>query len=171
MLLGTTFEVADASIHNLKNFDCGKQSLNEYLSRFAVKNNILGLSRTWVLPCQSNENKAQIAAYFTLASSSVSRESLPKQSKSIPAYPIPIMLLARLAVSIDHQDKQLGIKTLVHALRTAYSINQHGLPAIGVVIDVLDDDAMKFYQHVGIFTQFSDDPMRLFVQMDIINQL
>lgn len=171
MLVGTTFEIADASIHDLKKFDCGKHSLNEYLSRFAVKNNVLGLSRTWVLPCQSNENKAPIAAYFTLASSSVNRESLPKQSKSLPAYPVPIMLLARLAISIHHQQQQLGIKTLVHALRTAYSIHQHGLPAIGVVIDVLDNDAMAFYQHVGIFTQFSDDPMRLFVHMDIIKQL
>jgi len=164
LLLGTTFEVADASIHHLKKFDCGKQGLNEYLSRFAVKNNVLGLSRTWVLPCLSNEHKTQIAAYFTLSSSSISRESLA-------SCPIPIVLLARLAVSIDHQHKQLGIKTLVHALRTAYSINQHGLPAIGVVIDVLDDHAMEFYQHVGIFTQFSDDPMRLFVHMDIIKQL
>ena len=171
MLVGTTFEIADAKTHDLKNFDCGKQNLNEYLSRYAVKNNALGLSRTWVLPCQSNENKAQIAAYFTLASSSVRRESLPKQSKSLPAYPIPIVLLARLAVSVAHQQKQLGVKTLIHALRTSYSINQHGLPAIGVVIDVLDDDAMKFYQHLGIFTQFSDEPMRLFMHMDVMRQL
>ena len=171
MLLQTTFEVADTSIHDLKKFDCGKPSLNEYLSRFAVKNNALGLSRTWVLPCQSTVEKAPIAAYYTLASSSVSRASLPKQVKSLPGYPIPIVLLARLAVSVDHQHKQLGIKSLVHALRTAHSINQQGLPAIGVVIDVLDDDAMKFYQHVGIFTPFSDDPMRLFVHMSIIEQL
>jgi len=40
-----------------------------------------------------------------------------------------------------------------------------------VVIDMLDDHAMNLYQHVGIFTQFSDDPMRLFVHMDIIKQL
>lgn len=171
MLLGTTFEVADTLKHDLKKFDCGKQSLNEYLSRFAVKNNGLGLSRTWVLPCPSNEGKSNISAYFTLASSSVSRESLPKQSKSLPSYPIPIVLLARLAISLDYQNKQLGIKTLVHALRTAYSINQSGLPAIGVVIDVLDDDAMRFYEHIGIFTQFSDNPIRLFVHMDVINQL
>lgn len=136
-----------------------------------AKNNTLGLSRTWVLPCKSNDKKAEIAAYFTLASSSVTRESLPKQSKSLPAYPIPIVLLARLAVSVDHQNKQLGIKTLVHALRMAYSIHLNGLPAIGVVIDVLDDDAMKFYNKVGIFTEFSDNPMRLFIHMNVIEKL
>ncbi|WP_173912993.1 GNAT family N-acetyltransferase [Acinetobacter sp. Marseille-Q1618] len=150
MLIGTSFEVSDASIHNLKKIDCGKQSLNEYLSRFAVKNNILGLSRTWISPCQPNDKKAEIAAYFTLASISVTRESLPKQSKSVPSYPIPIVLLARLAVSINHQNKQPGIKTLVHALRTAYSIHLKGPPTIGVVIDVLDDDAMNFYNKVAL---------------------
>lgn len=171
MLLGTTFAIADAAIHDLKKFNCGKASLNEYLSRFAVKNNLLGLSRTWVLPCPSKAAKAPIAAYYTLASSSVSRESLPTQPKSLPAYPVPIMLLARLAVSVDYQHQQLGIKTLVQALRTAYTIHQQGLPAVGVVIDVLDDDAMQFYQHIGIFTPFSDNPMRLFVAMSIIEQL
>ncbi len=171
MLIGTTFEIANASKHNLKVFDCGKVSLNEYLSRFAIKNNQLGLSRTWVLPCTSSAKKVSIAAYFTLASSSIRRESLPQQERALPAYPVPIILLARLAVSTEHQGKQLGIKTLVYALRTAYSLNQHGLPAVGVVIDVLDNEAMEFYKHAGIFTPFSDDPKRLFIPMSVIAQL
>lgn len=173
MLLKSSFEIANPATHDLKKFDCAKDSLNEYLARFAVKNNTLGLSRTWVLACKSTtaNNKEPIAAYFTLASSSVSRTSLPTQPKSLPAYPIPIILLARLAVSIDHKNKQLGIKTLVYALRTAHSLSQCGLPAIGVVIDVLDDDAMNFYKHVGIFTPFSDHPKRLFIHMNSIAQL
>lgn len=171
MSFANNFEVANASLHDLKNFNCGKPSLNEYLSRYAIKNNSLGVSRTWVLPCQSNEPKAPVAAYYTLASSAVSRESLPPQEKTLPAYPVPIILLARLAVSGDHHNKQLGIKTLIHALRAAYSFHQKGLPAIGVVIDVLDDDAMRFYNHVGIFTTFPHEQNRLFVHMNIIKQL
>jgi len=171
MLLGTTFEVADKNKHSFKNFDCGKPSLNDYLKRFAIKNNTLGLSRTWVLPIPTDADKSDVCAYFTLSLASVERESLPPQTKLLPAYPIPTILLARLAVSVDHRNKQLGIKTLVHALRTAYRIQSNGLPAIGIVIDVLDDDAMNFYKHVGIFTPFSDNPNRLFVHMDIASQL
>ena len=132
---------------------------------------MLGLSRTWVLPGKAGGNKADVAAYYTLAGSSVSREALPKQSKSLPAYPVPIILLARLAVSLEYQHKQLGMKTLVHALQTACSLSQQGIPAVGVVIDVLDNEAMNFYHHAGIFTPFSDNPLRLFVHMSAIAQL
>lgn len=171
MSLSSAFVLIDAAAHDLKGFDCGKPSLNDYLSRFAVRNSTLGLSRTWVLTEIVAQGKAPVAAYFTLASSTVTRELLPSQPKSLPAYPVPVVLLARLGVSLTQQGRQLGAKTLVQALRTAVELTDSGLPALGVVLDVLDKAALKFYQHMGLFTPLTDQPMRLFVPMSTLRQL
>lgn len=79
MALAAEFVLANAALHDLKGFDCGKVSLNDYLGRFAVRNSSLGLSRTWVLTEQIKHGKQPIAAYFTLGSSTVVRNELPKQ--------------------------------------------------------------------------------------------
>lgn len=171
MSLASEFVLVDTTLHDLKGFDCGKASLNEYLSRYAVRNSGLGLSRTWVLTEQTQHGKLPVAAYFTLASSTVVREELPAQTKTLPAYPVPVVLLARLGVSVYYQGQQLGAKTLVQVLRTTLELTDRGLPALGVVLDVLDDSALRFYQYMGLFTPLTDQPMRLFVSMGTIRQL
>ena len=104
----------DPQQHDVKQFDCGKSDMNVFLSRYADKNRKLGLSATWVLTehTEDNANKALIATYYTLASSTVSREQLPTD-KALPAYPVPVVLLARLAVNRCFQKQGLGEKTLV----------------------------------------------------------
>ena len=171
MALLAAFVQADARLHDLKSFDCGKASLNEYLRRYAIRNSELGLSRTWVLPEQSLQPKAPVAAYFTLAASTVLRADLPATVSSLPAYPVPVVILARLGVSLTQQKQQLGAKTLVQALRTARELSERGLPAFGVILDVLDDDALQFYQHMGMFSPLTDQPMRLFIAMETVRQL
>lgn len=171
MALLAAFVQADARLHDLKSFDCGKASLNEYLRRYAIRNSELGLSRTWVLPEQSLQPKAPVAAYFTLAASTVLRADLPATVSSLPAYPVPVVILARLGVSLTQQKQQLGAKTLVQALRTARELSERGLPALGVILDVLDNDALQFYQHMGMFSSLTDQPMRLFVAMQTIRHL
>ena len=79
----------------------------------------LNLSRTWVLPIDSEDQapqKTKISAYYTLASSTVMREEIPS-SKRLPGYPVPIVLLARLAVDEQFQGERLGEKTLISALQ------------------------------------------------------
>ncbi len=80
-------------------------------------------------------------------------------------------LLARLAVSEKYQKKGLGTKTLVTALRQAVTLKERGLSSIGVVLDVLDEDALTFYNRFDVFHAFSDNPMRLFVPIHVIRQL
>lgn len=171
MALAAEFVLLDTALHNSKAFDCGKVSLNDYLSRYAVRNSRLGLSRTWVLTEQTGQGKLAIAAYFTLASSTVVPGALPAQNKSLPAYPVPVVLLALLGVSVQYQGQQLGAKILVQALRTALELTERGLPALGVVLDVLDDAALRFYQHMGMFMPLTNQPKRLFVPMGTIRQL
>lgn len=182
MRLEQAFVVADKAAHDLKAFDCGKIGMNDFLSRFAIKHNKLGLSRTWVLPeaasaveptppdSKQSGSKKTIAAYFTLASATVSREEIPVQH-SLPIYPIPVIMLARLAIDSKYQGQGLGAKTLVTALRQARTLGQSGLPAYGLILDVLDEQALSFYNSFDVFQPFTDDPMRLFVGMKTLSDL
>lgn len=170
MLLNQFFEPVDKVKHNLKAFDCGKSEMNRFLSQHADKHGKLGLSSTFVLT-QSTEpsanQKPYVAAYYTLCSATVKRHEIPTE-QSLPAYPIPVVMLARLAVDTRQQGKRLGEKSLVYALRHAVKLCDSGLPAYGVILDVLDIPALKFYQQFDMFKRFTDDPMRLFVSMDTL---
>jgi hypothetical protein len=115
-------------------------------------------------------NKNPVAAYYTLAVSSVCKSEIPV-IQSLPKYPIPITLLARLAVDINYQGQRLGEKTLISALRHTVRLCDEGLPTYGLVLDVLDDDALKFYQRFDCFHAFTDDPMRLFVPMNVLRKI
>lgn len=170
MALKQSFEDLNKARHAIKAFDCGKGSMNQFLDRFALKHSKLGLSHTWVLAKDGDHELATIAAYYTLASATVGKVSLPIQ-KSLPRYPLPVVLLARLAIDKHFQGKGLGSKTLIAALQQAYVLTSKGLPALGVVLDVLDEDALKFYQSFDFFEPLTDDPMRLFIDMKSIHDL
>lgn len=171
MKLCQSFVQANKTKHLLKAFDCGKPDMNLFLSRFAEKHTKLGLSRTFVLPLDAPEtNKVPIAAYYTLAASTVSRYDVPT-TQSLPRYPVPVALLARLAVDINFQGNRLGEKSLVYALRHAVRLCDEGLPALGLVLDVLDQDALEFYHRFDFFHAFTNDPMRLFVPMTALRKI
>jgi hypothetical protein len=168
--LGQAFIAVNKAQHNLKVFDCGKPLMNNFLAKFAEKHGRLGLSRTYVLPEITQTSKAPIAAYFTLTTSNVTREEIPAK-QSLPQYPIPMVLMARLAVDLRYKGTGLGGKTLVYALRKAVALNQAGLPSFGLILDVLDDEALGFYKHYDLFEPFTNDPMRLFVSMKTLEQI
>lgn len=153
---------------NVKTFDCGKESINVYLRRYAAKNMALNLNRTFVLPYTTGDTskKPEVAAYYTLAHQTLVREELPDPSR-LPRYPVPVILLAQLGIDQRFHRQGLVAKTLVHALRHAYQIasNPNGVPAMGVVLDVLDHDALAFYQSFNFFLPLTDNPMKLFVPM------
>lgn len=172
MAFQQAFAMIDSSQHDLKSFDCGKTDMNRYLTRYAEKNQKLGLSATWVLPVVETHPlpKTKIAAYYSLASTTVTSTEIPADYK-LPRYPVPVVLLARLAVEQRFQRQGLGEKTLVSALRHCVVLTGKGLPAYGLVLDVLDAEALVFYQRFGLFKPLNDHPMRLFVGMHVLRQI
>lgn len=171
MPLAENFVPLDHTQHDLKGFDCGKAVMNDYLVRFAARNMRLGLNRTWILADSSPETtKSTVAAYYTLASSTVQRQDIPTD-KALPRYPLPVILLARLAVNLRYAGHGLGEKTLITSIRKSVELTEKGLPAMGMAVDVLDAEALTFYQRFEIFEPFTDDPMRLFVPMGILKQI
>lgn len=171
MPLEQRFAELDKGLHDVKSFDCGKTTMNDFLARYAVKHSKLGLSRTYVLTETPNDcSKQPIAAYYTLSASTVIQTELPV-TQSLPRYPIPVVMLGRLAVDTRYQGKGIGAKSLVYALRQASQLSASGLPAYGLILDVLDDDALAFYRSFDLFQPFTDNPMRLFVSMKTLDQL
>ena len=172
MAIQQEFVALNPSHFNVKAFDCRKPDMNSYLARFAAKNIGLKLSMTWVLPGDDMAvgKKTPVAAYYTLASCTVTREEIPTDDR-LPGYPVPVVLLGRLAVDQRFQGQRLGEKTLVSALRHSVTLTERGLPAMGLILDVLDEDALAFYQRFELFQPFTDDPMRLFVPMKVVEKI
>ena len=158
--------------HNVKPFSCGKPCMDDFLKRHATKHMKTGVSNTWVLPVLEDPQpaKTRIAAYYSLTSSTVKKEEIPF-NKSLPKYPVPVVLLARLAVDKEFSRQGLGSKILITALRKSVEVTEKGLPAIGLIVDVLDEDALAFYQKYEMFESFTKNPMRLFVSMNVLRQI
>ena len=164
----------DTRAINVKSFDCGKDAINTYLRRYAAKNMALNLNRTFVLPYTAHRSseKSHVAAYYTLAHQTLMREALPEPPR-LPRYPVPVILLAQLGVDRRFHRQGLGAKTLVHALRHAYQIvsNASGLPAMDIVLDILDQDALAFYQSFDFFLPLTNNPMKLSVPIASLETL
>lgn len=158
------------SLHDTKAFDCGKESMNKFLKQSAARHMKDNLSTTEVIIEEGHPGKAPIVAYYTLAPATVKREEIPAE-KSLPAYPIPVIMLARLAVDKNYAGKGLGKKLLVYILRKCYQISQKDLPYYAVILDVLDNDALAFYQSFNFFRAFPGDPMKLFVNIKSLKDL
>lgn len=170
MRFSQAFEPLNTHQHAVKSFDCGKTEMNQFLKKFASKHAKQGISKTMVLTSLEPDVARQtVVAYYTLSITTVYRKSFPTQS--LPRYPIPVTLLARLAIDTRFQKQKLGTKTLIYALRHAAQLNELGLTTYGLVLDVLDEEALAFYNTFHFFLPLSDDPMRLFLSMHELKKI
>lgn len=167
------FVELDKLIHDRKSFDCGRDELNAFLSGSAARHREAGISRTMVLAEESGHSeKLEICAYYTLSHTEIKREVLPDVlAKKLPRYPIPVILIAQLAVHTNFQGKGLGKTTLICALEHALLINQH-LPSYAVVVDALDAQVQAFYEQYGFRVLHQHQGrVRLFISMNTLAQL
>ena len=170
MTPSSQFVELDKTIHNRKSFDCGAEELNLFLQQFAARHRAAGISMTMVLAAK--ENEADICAYYTLSHTEIKRHTLPTSvAKELPHYPIPVMLVAQLAVNKEVQGQGLGKITLIRALQHAAEINKH-LPSYAVVVDALDNQIQGFYEQFGFTPLDTHSPRkRLYVSMQTVVQL
>jgi ribosomal protein S18 acetylase RimI-like enzyme len=141
-------------------FDCGVDPLNLYLSKFAFQNQKKDAARTYVVV----NSDAKIAGYYTLVYGSVTVGETPQEiSSGHGKYPVPIILIARLAVSIEERGKGLGRSLVRDALvRSVGAADIAGLSA--VVVDAKDAGAKEFYEKIG-FIPGPEDEFQLFMKM------
>jgi predicted N-acetyltransferase YhbS len=145
--------------HDLSTFDCGVPALNDYLTKFALQNLRSQSARTYVAT-----RGASVVGYYTLAAGSVRREETPTRvAKGLAAHPVPVILLARLAVDHREKGKGLGAGLLKDALlRAVQAADIVGCRA--VMVHAKDDGAKAFYQRFE-FEPSPADPLRLFLLM------
>ncbi|MEQ1872005.1 MAG: GNAT family N-acetyltransferase [Vicinamibacterales bacterium] len=150
--------------HAVDAFDCGTAPLNRFLARYALNNQQAGSSQTYV-----GLSDDEIVGYYTLAFGSVHREDAPERiGKGLARHPIPLMVLARLAVSLSWQGRGVGAGLLKDAvLRTLQASEIAGLRALAV--HAKDDAARAFYERFG-FVPSPTDPYHLLVLLKDIKK-
>jgi len=145
--------------HDLAAFDCDAPALNNFLKKFALQNLRNQSARTYVITRGNS-----VVAYYTLAAGSVRREESPARvAKGLAAHPVPVIVLARLAVDRTERGKGLGKALMKDALLRA----SHAADIIGcraVMVRAKDDEAKAFYLRFG-FEPSPVDPFNLFLLM------
>jgi GNAT superfamily N-acetyltransferase len=145
--------------HAVESFDCGEEALNRFLGRFALANQRARASRTYVAL-----DGDVVVGFHTLVVGEVevSPEQAPERiGKGLARHPIPLMVLARLAVAVAHQGEGLGAALLKDAIgRTLAAAEIAGIRALAV--HAKDERARGFYEHFG-FRPSPTDPLHLFV--------
>ncbi len=149
---------------SLKNFDCQVAPLNEFLSRYALKNDELGIGKTFIALTQKN----QTAGYFTLATAQVAYQEIPDEcKKKLPKYPIPALRIARLAVNKDFKGSGIGKWLLKQAFIKIIQVAD----VTGLYFIIVDakESSKTFYEHYG-FYKFVDKELSYFILVDTVRQ-
>ncbi|MBX3070631.1 MAG: GNAT family N-acetyltransferase [Thermomicrobiales bacterium] len=143
--------------HALDAFDCGQPDLNRFLTRFALTNQLAGASTTY-----AGLSGDDVIGFYSLVVGEVEFDGVPERlARGLARHPVPLMVLARLAVDIHWQGKGVGAGLLKDAmLRT---LNVAGIVGIrALVVHAKDESAVSFYRHFD-FMPSPTDPLHLFL--------
>lgn len=145
-----------ALAHDPTSFDCGNEALNRFIKLHALPGQRAGISQTYVAAAGSD-----IAGYHTLVVGHVTHDDAPERlAKGLPRHPIPVIILARLAIDQNWQGRGLGAALVVDAMRRVLqAADIAGVRAM--VVHAKDETAQRFYEHLG-FVQFPDKPLTLY---------
>ena len=154
-----------ADVDAVESFDCGHPALNQFLQRFALVNQKSNSAQTYV-SCRSGP----VVGFYSLAVGSVEpATAATRVTKGIPQHPVPVMILARLAVDLKHQGAGLGKALLKDALmRTAQAADIAGIRAL--LVHAKDESARQWYLNWE-FEGSASDPFHLFLLMKDIKAL
>jgi len=152
--------------HLLDSFDCGKEDLNRLLKRQAWNSPQAHSAQTYVLV-----KDLRVLGYYSLAAGSVTHEEATERvRKGLARHPIPVILLARLAVDASVHGQGLGSALLKDALlRTAQAADTIGARAL--LVHAKDDGARAFYEHFTFEASPSDPYHLLLIMKDLLQTI
>jgi GNAT superfamily N-acetyltransferase len=160
-------EPLDSKRHDASSFDSGQPTLDRWLAAFAGQSQRKDVARTFVV----TDKARSVVGYYTLVAGEIEHEKASAKAKAGVSrhFPIPICLIARLAVDRTWQRKGLGTDLLRDAMRRALvASDELGLRAIAV--DAIDETAAAFYVHHG-FEPGTDDQLTLMIPVSGCGQL
>lgn len=136
--------------HQKKDFNCGKELLDNYLHKQAGQDLKRNLAACFVAVDEENT----VMGYYTLSSNVIERDTFPPEmaSKLPQSYAdLPAILLGRLAIDTRFQGRRLGEFLLVDALRRCVNLATQ-LGVLAVIVDPIDDAAVRFYEAYGFIS-------------------
>jgi GNAT superfamily N-acetyltransferase len=151
--------------HSLDGFDYGQPDLNSWLRKHALQNQGSNAAQTYV-----GLADGAVIGYYSLVVGQVEYADAPERlQKGLARHPVPIMLLARLAVHKDWQKRGVGRALLRDAvLRTLQAAEIAGIRALAV--HAKDDAARQYYEQFD-FAPSPSDPLHLFVLLKDVRRL
>jgi predicted N-acetyltransferase YhbS len=149
--------------HQIGDFNSGVASLDEWLKRRALANQASGATRTFVV-CEANK----VVGYYALAFGAVNVAATPGRFRRNMPDPIPVVVLARLAVDQAHQNRGLG-RALVRdgARRVVNAADAIGIR--GILVHAISEEAKAFYLALG-FDPSPIDPMTLMITLSDVRK-
>lgn len=145
--------------HDLSTFDSGNEMLDAWLRRHALASQRVDSARMFVAT-----QRGRVVGYFSLTVGAVYRAEAPaKLVRGMPAYPVGMVLLARLAVDESQQGRGVGAMLLAEALRKAVAAGEVAAARL-IVVDAVDEDVAAFYQRYG-FVPAPENPLRFYRRM------
>lgn len=148
--------------HLLDGFASGEASLDNWLKRQALSNQLSGASRTFVVTDQDG----RVLGYYALAAGAVTHQMATGSVRRNMPDPIPVMVLARLAVDLRAQGIKLGAALLQDAVIRAVTVSQHaGVRAL--LVHALHERSKGFYKHYG-FQESPQHPMTLMLRLSTL---
>ncbi|OAI23943.1 GNAT family N-acetyltransferase [Methylomonas koyamae] len=142
--------------HPVDSFTCGRDELDRFLIRYAFGNQQANASQTYV-----GLHDQEVIGFYSLVVGEIAFGDAPERlTKGLARHPVPVMLLARLAVSTAWQGRKIGSGLLKDAmLRTLQAADIGGIRAFAV--HAKDDSAKQFYERFG-FVPSPTDPLHLY---------
>jgi len=152
----------DPTRHDRDGFDCGEPSLNRYLREQASQHQRDGIATTHVLVNEAEPTC--VLGYLSLAAAQMNLPSLQSADrKRLPAYPVPAVRLARLAVAHQAQGRDHGRLLVGHAINLSLQLRTE-LGVKVIVVDALNERAAAFYRRYG-FRETIDDALTLYLPL------
>ena len=145
--------------HHVHGFACGESVLDDWLKRRALSNQTSGASRTFVVTTDARE----VVGYYALAAGAVAHHDATRVIRQNMPDPIPVMVLARLAVDTRAQGMKLGAGLLQDAVRRCIQVS-HNTGVRAILVHALNDGACQFYAHYG-FKASPAHPMTLMLRL------
>jgi GNAT superfamily N-acetyltransferase len=151
--------------HVVTNFDCGQIELNRFIQRYAYQNQQANSSQTYL-----GISEQEVIGYYSLTVGSVMHSQAPERvTKGQPKHPIPVMILARLAVDRRWQNRGVGRGLLKDALkRTAQAADLAGIRAL--LVHAKDADVRRWYERFN-FEPSEIDPLSLFLLLKDLKKI